>query len=475
MRDAVESLRLAPVMFEIGARPHPPRALYRAYLEQSHVFLAIYANQYGWVAPTMDISGLEDEFRLSGDRPKLVYVLDPAPEREPQLTAMLADVAADARVRLRTFGSAAELAALVADDLAALLAEPFGRPRPRGPGPAGRDRRQRGAAAAALPDGGSGRGRRRGHGAAAPAGRTPRHGHGHGRDREVPARARGRRTGCRPSFPGGVVLVPLAEVPEPGLVITTIASRTGGPAGDCQTVARRRRRGARRRAGRCCWCSTTPSRSATPPSDLAALISTCPQLTLLVTSRSGFGSSPSTTTRCSPWTSARSRWTRRVRRPGVDPAEADRSAEQSDAVRLFLDRAAAPPTGSRPRRGPGPAQRRRRAVPSARGGAARDRDRGRTGAAAAPTQLLDRLDRSLDLPAARLADLPERQRTLRSTLDWAYDLLAPGEQALLAAALDVRRWCVAVGDRGGHLDRRRRARVARDPRRPQPDRRRRVR
>ena len=50
-----------------------------------------------------------------------------------------------------------------------------------------------------------------------------------------------------------------------------------------------------------------------------------------------------------------------------------------------------------------------------------------------PTQLLDRLDRSLDLPAARLADLPERQRTLRSTLDWSYDLLAPGEQALLAA------------------------------------------
>ena len=66
VRDAIESLRLAPVMFEMGARPHPPRALYRAYLEQSHVFLAIYANRYGWVAPTMDISGLEDEYRLCG-------------------------------------------------------------------------------------------------------------------------------------------------------------------------------------------------------------------------------------------------------------------------------------------------------------------------------------------------------------------------------------------------------------------------
>jgi hypothetical protein len=72
VKQAIESLRLAPVMFEMGARPHPPRALYRAYLEQSHVFLAIYAQRYGWVAPSMDISGLEDEYRLSGDRPKLV-------------------------------------------------------------------------------------------------------------------------------------------------------------------------------------------------------------------------------------------------------------------------------------------------------------------------------------------------------------------------------------------------------------------
>ena len=28
-RAAIESLRLAPVMFELGARPHPPRSLYR--------------------------------------------------------------------------------------------------------------------------------------------------------------------------------------------------------------------------------------------------------------------------------------------------------------------------------------------------------------------------------------------------------------------------------------------------------------
>ena len=41
VREAIESLRLTPVMFELGARPHPPRALYRADLEQSDVFVGL--------------------------------------------------------------------------------------------------------------------------------------------------------------------------------------------------------------------------------------------------------------------------------------------------------------------------------------------------------------------------------------------------------------------------------------------------
>ena len=83
-REAITHLRLAPVMFELGARPHPPKDLYRAYLDQSHVFIGIYWQKYGWVAPDMDISGLEDEWRLSGDKPKLIYIKAPAPEREPR-------------------------------------------------------------------------------------------------------------------------------------------------------------------------------------------------------------------------------------------------------------------------------------------------------------------------------------------------------------------------------------------------------
>ena len=73
-RDAIAGLHLTPVMFELGARPHPPRELYRAYLAQSDVFVGIYWQRYGWVAPGEQTSGLEDEYLLCGDRPKLIYV-----------------------------------------------------------------------------------------------------------------------------------------------------------------------------------------------------------------------------------------------------------------------------------------------------------------------------------------------------------------------------------------------------------------
>ncbi|MET0908395.1 MAG: DUF4062 domain-containing protein, partial [Ilumatobacteraceae bacterium] len=88
-RNAIERLRLAPVMFELGARPHPPQQLYRAYLEQSDVFVGIYWEHYGWIAPDEEISGLEDEYRLaSREMPKLIYVKH-APEREERLAGLL--------------------------------------------------------------------------------------------------------------------------------------------------------------------------------------------------------------------------------------------------------------------------------------------------------------------------------------------------------------------------------------------------
>ncbi len=52
-REAIGQLRLTPVLFESGARPYPPRELYRAYLAQSDVFVGLYWQRYGWVAPTI--------------------------------------------------------------------------------------------------------------------------------------------------------------------------------------------------------------------------------------------------------------------------------------------------------------------------------------------------------------------------------------------------------------------------------------
>jgi hypothetical protein len=47
-------------MFESGARAHPPQEVYRAYLEQSDIFVGIYWERYGWVGPGMTVSGLAD-------------------------------------------------------------------------------------------------------------------------------------------------------------------------------------------------------------------------------------------------------------------------------------------------------------------------------------------------------------------------------------------------------------------------------
>ena len=121
-RRAIERLRLTPVLFELGARPYPPRDLYLAYLRQSDVFIGIYGEQYGWIAPGQQVSGLEDEYLAAADKPKLVYVEAPAPGRDPRLAHMLERVR-QGGLSYRTFSSAGELDGLIADDLALLLSE----------------------------------------------------------------------------------------------------------------------------------------------------------------------------------------------------------------------------------------------------------------------------------------------------------------------------------------------------------------
>jgi predicted ATPase len=121
---AIERLHLTPVLFELGARPYPPRDLYLAYLRQSDVFIGIYGERYGWIAPGQQVSGLEDEYLAASDKPKLVYVQSPAPDRDPRLTEMIERVGRSG-LSYRTFGHARELVGLIGADLALLLSERF--------------------------------------------------------------------------------------------------------------------------------------------------------------------------------------------------------------------------------------------------------------------------------------------------------------------------------------------------------------
>src|SRR5438034_3488305 len=108
-REAITQLRLIPVLFESGARPYPPRELYRAYLAQSDIFLGLYWQRYGWVAPTMQVSGLEDEYQLATDKPRLIYLKTPARAREPRLQALLDRIRAEDTASYQKFATAEEL------------------------------------------------------------------------------------------------------------------------------------------------------------------------------------------------------------------------------------------------------------------------------------------------------------------------------------------------------------------------------
>src|SRR6266480_3139597 len=124
-REAITQLRLTPVLFELGARPYPPRELYRAYLAQSDIFIGLYWQRYGWVAPGMQVSGLEDEYQLSSGKPKLIYIKTPAPEREQDLHTLLDRIRTEDTASYQKFATPEELRERIANDLAQLLTERF--------------------------------------------------------------------------------------------------------------------------------------------------------------------------------------------------------------------------------------------------------------------------------------------------------------------------------------------------------------
>src|ERR1700680_1403559 len=92
IRDAIRSINHEPVLFEdIGARPHPPRDLYKARLEMSQIFVGVYKESYGWIAPNQELSGVEDEFRIATTLgiDRLIYVYQTPTARDPRLDALI--------------------------------------------------------------------------------------------------------------------------------------------------------------------------------------------------------------------------------------------------------------------------------------------------------------------------------------------------------------------------------------------------
>ncbi|GAA1929552.1 BTAD domain-containing putative transcriptional regulator [Microbacterium aoyamense] len=413
VRRAIERLRMAPVMFELGARPHPPRDLYRAYLEQSDVFVGIYAASYGWVAPDEEISGLEDEYRLAPrDMPRLMY-LKSGVDREARLDELIARIQLDDTASYKAYATPEELEDLVLADLATLMAERFDAVtvplRDAPPPPA----------------------------VQVPAAFTPIIGR---EDAIAEVRAMLAEPGTRlvtllgpggigksrlaiavageveDLYPDGTVFVPLENVVEPALLLPTIGYALGvRDTGELPLDERLRIA----LAGRRMLVILDNFEQLVDAADVVVRLYTiAPETSFLVTSR----------------TMLRIRGERVFEVPAlatVDAASPDSVSRALDsaAVTLFVTRARA----VRPDFEVTDANasdvvaicRSLEGIPlSIELTAARLRVLG-------TSEILRRLDHQLPLLVAAARDLPERQRTLRSTIEWSFGLLDETERRAL--------------------------------------------
>ncbi len=122
VKKAIESIHLIPVMFELGARPHPPRLLYQSYLKQSNIFIGIYWNSYGWIGEDMSISGIEDEYNLSESKPRLIYI-KASTKRDLRLDDLIKKIQQRGDVSYKSFENVIELKSIVTHDLVSILSE----------------------------------------------------------------------------------------------------------------------------------------------------------------------------------------------------------------------------------------------------------------------------------------------------------------------------------------------------------------
>ena len=430
VRAAIERLAMAPVMFELGARPHPPRELYRAYLEQSDIFVGIYWEQYGWIAPGEEVSGLEDEWNLAPAIPKLIY-LKASEHRDGRLDGLLARIRDDDHASYVTFTDAAELTGLVTADLATLLAERFDAADLRRPALASPEVDVASTELTGLP-----------------SSRTPLRGReqdltrltslltegerlvtvtgpgGIGKSRLAVAAARAAET----SFPDGIAFVDLTRVGEASRAMGAVANAlgirdTGHSLDEAVRVSLRGRR--------VLVLLDNVEHVVDAAPELCALIDDS-AASLLTTSRIPLRVDGEVIVELGPLQpkAAEQVFVERAQAAKPDFQQTDANAEALTAIVAALD-----------------------GVPLALElAAARLR-------VMTPGALVERLDHALPLLADGGRDLPERQRTIRATIEWSIRLLNHDARRLLLRlgvfptgfALEAAVW-MAQGDETTALD-----------------------
>ena len=423
---AINNLRLIPVMFELGARPHPSDDLYRAYLEQSQVFLGIYWQQYGWIAPGMDVSGIEDEYLLAGELPKLIYLKSPAPDIDEGLKALIRKIQRDNTVSYKRFSTAVELQELIENDLAVLLTEQFyaleriasqsvgseseapvvtqiagtENNLPVQPTPfIGRERelnevsnlleREEVRLVTLIGPGGTGKTRL---------------------SLKLGEESPGR-------YESGVIFLPLAEVSEPDLVVSKVAKQLGIREGGSQPLLASVRNYLRDK--QILLIMDNFEQIIQGAELISELMNAAPRVKFLVTSRTVLNLRGEYEFPVPPLTL-----------PDKNKIMDTDLVEQSEAFQLFAERAKA--ASPRFNIDEGNFQTiaeicyRLDGLPLAiELAAARIK-------VLTPEMILERLAKSLELLTGGARDLPERQQTLRNTLDWSFSLLDEQTQTLFS-------------------------------------------
>ncbi|HET7900714.1 MAG TPA: tetratricopeptide repeat protein [Candidatus Nanopelagicales bacterium] len=383
------------------------------------VFVGVYGDRYGDIDVDQGVSRLEADYLAAGRKPRLVYVMPGTAARDDHLALLLKRIQADDTTSYRRVRDADELARLVADDVSMVLMEAFtGKAQSVSPTIP--------AQAPAVEDAP----------AKSPRSRIPAPWHRLvGRDREADEVCRlithearlvsltgpggiGKSrlaievaTRCEERFRDGAWFVDLAGVRDPALVAPTVAHALG----------------------------VRESAGALPVQSLKSYLASMEALILLDSFENVTTAAPLVLDLLASAPGVRffvtSRSVLRVRGeqeyplpPLRTPDAGDTDPAHSPALELFLERAAA----ANPHRAMSDADRvaaaeicrRLDGVPlSLELAAARTR-------LLPPTALLGRLAHALDLLGDGPLDLPERQRALRTTLDWDHQLLSEEEQVV---------------------------------------------